>query len=61
MVDNSYTTQLIRLGIPDEIVEHGEQKELYALCGIDANGILTKIQANTLSVHSKNNPKALVS
>jgi 1-deoxy-D-xylulose-5-phosphate synthase len=61
MVDNNYTSQLIRLGIPDEIIEHGEQKELYALCGIDANGILAKIQANTTPVPSKNNPKALVS
>jgi 1-deoxy-D-xylulose-5-phosphate synthase len=61
MVDHNYTSQLIRLGIPDEIVEHGEQKELYALCGIDANGILAKIQANVSSQTAKNNPKALVS
>jgi 1-deoxy-D-xylulose-5-phosphate synthase len=61
MVDHSYTSKIIRLGIADEIVEHGEQKELYALCGIDANGILAKIQANTTPVPAKNNPKALVS
>ena len=61
MVDHNYTSQLIRLGIPDEIVEHGEQKELYALCGIDANGILAKIQANVSTQTAKNNPKALVS
>jgi 1-deoxy-D-xylulose-5-phosphate synthase len=61
MVDHSYTAKIIRLGIADEIVEHGEQKELYALCGIDANGILAKIQANTTPVPAKNNPKALVS
>jgi hypothetical protein len=42
-------------------VEHGEQKELYALCGIDTNGILAKIQANTTPVSAKNNPKAMVS
>jgi 1-deoxy-D-xylulose-5-phosphate synthase len=61
MVDHNYTSQLIRLGIPDEIIEHGEQKELYALCGIDAAGILAKIQANTVARPTKNNPKALVS
>jgi hypothetical protein len=25
------------------IIEHGEQKELYELCGIDSSSILTKI------------------
>lgn len=61
MVDNHYSSQLIRLGIADEIIEHGEQKELYALCGIDAKGILAKIQANVPVQSAKNNPKALVS
>ena len=61
MVDHNYTSQLIRLGIADEIVEHGEQKELYALCGIDANGILAKIQANVSTQTAKNNPKAMIS
>jgi 1-deoxy-D-xylulose-5-phosphate synthase len=61
MVDNHYSSQVIRLGIPDEIIEHGEQKELYALCGIDAEGILAKIQANTIARPAKNNPKAIVS
>jgi 1-deoxy-D-xylulose-5-phosphate synthase len=61
MVDNNYTSQLIRLGIPDEIIEHGEQKELYALCGIDASGILAKIQAYSTTLPAKNNPKALIS
>ena len=61
MVDHSYTSQLIRLGVPDEIIEHGEQKELYALCGIDAAGILVKILANSSVQPVKNNPKALVS
>jgi 1-deoxy-D-xylulose-5-phosphate synthase len=43
MVDNQYQARITRLGIADVIIEHGEQKELYALCGIDANSILTKI------------------
>ncbi|MHA8083856.1 1-deoxy-D-xylulose-5-phosphate synthase [Aquirufa sp. A-Brett2-15D] len=61
LVDHSYTSKLIRLGVPDEIIEHGEQKELYALCGIDAAGILVKILANSSVQPVKNNPKALVS
>jgi 1-deoxy-D-xylulose-5-phosphate synthase len=43
MVDNQYQSKIIRLGIPDQIVEHGEQNELYALCGIDSKGIAQKI------------------
>ncbi|UII28215.1 1-deoxy-D-xylulose-5-phosphate synthase [Fulvivirga maritima] len=39
MVDNGYQAQVIRLGIPDAIVEHGEQLELHKECGFDADGI----------------------
>jgi 1-deoxy-D-xylulose-5-phosphate synthase len=45
MVDHQYQAKITRLGIPDHIVEHGEQSELYALCGIDSNGIAQKIVA----------------
>jgi 1-deoxy-D-xylulose-5-phosphate synthase len=45
MVDNQITDKkIIRLGIPDDIIEHGEQPELYKLCGIDSDSILNKIQ-----------------
>jgi 1-deoxy-D-xylulose-5-phosphate synthase len=43
MVDNQYANHLIRLGIPDTLIEHGEQSELYHLCGIDSKGIAQKI------------------
>ncbi len=36
MVDNGYTAQVRRLGIPDRLVEHGTQEELYAECHYDA-------------------------
>lgn len=39
MVDNGYSSQVKRLGIPDSIIEHGEPHELYKECGIDAAGI----------------------
>lgn len=45
MVDHQYSAKVIRLGIPDQIIEHGEQKELYEQCGIDSTSILTKILA----------------
>ena len=43
MVDHQYQSKMIRLGIADLIVEHGEQKELYEFCGIDSTSILAKI------------------
>lgn len=39
MADNNYQAQVKRLGIPDEYIEHGEQPELWAECGYDANAI----------------------
>jgi 1-deoxy-D-xylulose-5-phosphate synthase len=41
MIDNGYTSQVKRLGIPDTIVEHGEPSELYKECGIDTDGIIS--------------------
>lgn len=39
MADHGYTAQVVRLGIPDRIVEHGEQPELHKECGYDAEAI----------------------
>ena len=39
MSDNNYTAEVKRLGIPDAIIEHGEQLELHAECGFDPAGI----------------------
>jgi 1-deoxy-D-xylulose-5-phosphate synthase len=39
MADNNYTAEVKRLGIPDRIVEHGEQIELHRECGFDSHGI----------------------
>ncbi len=40
MVDNGHTAEVMRLGIPDEFIEHGNPKELYKECGFDAEGIV---------------------
>ena len=44
MIDNSYTAEITRLGIPDHFIEHGEQKELYNECGFDSNAIINAVR-----------------
>jgi 1-deoxy-D-xylulose-5-phosphate synthase len=39
MADNNYATEVTRLGIPDRVVEHGEQEELQRECNFDEAGI----------------------
>ncbi len=39
MSDHHYTAQVKRLGIPDQVIEHGEQPELYQECGFGPAGI----------------------
>jgi 1-deoxy-D-xylulose-5-phosphate synthase len=40
MADQNYSAQVIRLGIPDEYIHHGTQKELWADCGFDTAAIV---------------------
>jgi 1-deoxy-D-xylulose-5-phosphate synthase len=44
MADHKYNAQVIRLGIPDEFIEHGEQPELWALCGYDTLSIINAVK-----------------
>ncbi len=44
MADNNYNAEVVRLGIPDQFIEHGEQPELWAECGYDANGIAEQVK-----------------
>jgi len=39
MVDHQYHVQVKRLGIPDAVIEHGNQLQLHHDCGYDAEGI----------------------
>ncbi|MFZ2905869.1 MAG: 1-deoxy-D-xylulose-5-phosphate synthase [Cyclobacteriaceae bacterium] len=39
MADHHYSAEVKRLGIPDDIIEHGEQYELHHECGFDAEHI----------------------
>lgn len=47
MVDHGYQAQVKRLGIPDEVIEHGEQIELHRLCGFDPEGIAKAVRSMT--------------
>jgi 1-deoxy-D-xylulose-5-phosphate synthase len=39
MADHNYRIQLVRMGLPDRVIEHGEQMELHQECGIDPASI----------------------
>src|SRR3546814_20253121 len=45
MADKGFQANIIRLGIPDKVVEHGEQAELYEECGYDAPGIVLAVRS----------------
>ncbi|MDI9877566.1 MULTISPECIES: 1-deoxy-D-xylulose-5-phosphate synthase [Bacteroidota] len=57
MLDHDYSAQIKRLGIPDRIVEHGEQIELHKECGFDPEGIAQAVRdilGREKVVHSSN-------
>jgi 1-deoxy-D-xylulose-5-phosphate synthase len=45
MVDNGYSAQVKRLGIPDEFIEHGSPEQLFDECGYGKKGITEAIQS----------------
>jgi 1-deoxy-D-xylulose-5-phosphate synthase len=53
MADHHYHAQVVRLGIPDRVVEHGEQLELHAECGFDPEGIKRTVMALLQPVAAK--------
>ena len=42
--DHQYTNRIKRLGIPDAIIEHGEQAQLQAECGYDKSAIKSAVE-----------------
>src|SRR5688572_22701559 len=52
MADNNYQAEVRRLGIPDRIIEHGEQSELHQETGFDQAGI-EKVVAEMLELISR--------
>jgi len=41
--EHQYKSDIVRLGIPDEVIEHGEPHELYSDCGIDRESIIKAV------------------
>ena len=44
MADHGYKPDIVRLGLPDNFVEHGSPAELYHIVGIDKEGIRKEIK-----------------
>lgn len=44
MANHGYMARVKRLGIPDAVVEHGEQLELHRECGFDPEGIASAVR-----------------
>ncbi|MDO9551603.1 1-deoxy-D-xylulose-5-phosphate synthase [Rhodonellum sp.] len=44
MMDHGYSAQVKRLGIPDAVIEHGEQLQLHHECGFDPEGIANAVK-----------------
>lgn len=43
MADHNYQATVRRLGIPDQVIEHGEQGDLHHECGFDTSGIMKAV------------------
>lgn len=44
MADHNYSANVIRMGIPDHFIEHGEQAELWDECAYDKNSIIKTVR-----------------
>ncbi len=42
--EKNYKNDILRVGLPDNFIEHGTQEELHSLLGIDPNGIAEKVK-----------------
>ena len=42
---NNYKNDILRMGLPDEFVEHGTQKELHHILKIDPEGIVERVKS----------------
>ena len=49
MANNNYNSKVIRLGIPDEFINHGTQKELRTECRFDKKAIISAVKKLTVS------------
>ncbi len=42
--ENNYKNDILRIGLPDNFIEHGTQAELHQIIGIDPEGIAKKVK-----------------
>jgi 1-deoxy-D-xylulose-5-phosphate synthase len=55
MVDNGYTSKVVRLGVPDKYIHHGTQNELYAEAGFDKQAMIeTAIKLTGYQINNEN-------
>lgn len=47
MADHGFRPEIVRLGLPDQFVEHGRTKELYRIVGLDRDSIARAIMGKT--------------
>ena len=59
MGDNNYNSSIQRLGIPDKIIEHGSQDELYQECNYDDKSIYSFCK-NMLDHQGRNYEEILI-
>ncbi len=43
-IDKNYKSDILRIGLPDDFIEHGTQAELYRLLSLDSQGISERIK-----------------
>jgi len=57
MVDHNYVAEVRRMGIPDAVIEHGEQIELHNECGFGPDGIekaiMSMLECRPLAKHPR--------
>jgi 1-deoxy-D-xylulose-5-phosphate synthase len=49
MIRNQYHSSIRMLGIPDEFIEHGTQRQLYRACGFDHESIAKEVREMSLT------------
>lgn len=42
--EQQYKGQIVRIGVPDAVIDHGEPNELYELCGLDAHSVAKQVK-----------------
>ncbi len=44
LMDHGYSNKVVRVGVPDQFIQHGSISELRKICGMDAEHVASLIQ-----------------